>query len=703
MSIGTISHIESSHDLDVVLRLRDQVLQLTLHPARFVVLLVDNLDDPHHRASLLDVVHGHHLIARPAQHLLLSVRHRRHHAPLSRGGRAVLHPFLVHGVERVELLDGLARDHHRNETPGDHQLPRHLLPAQLPLVEPDGLPRAPGHDAHDDGHRGAILGDHPRRVAVRREHDDARRLDLRRRHHGGRRQRLDGGEGRALYAVLGHGTVQQSLRQRPVIHALLSLLADTRHDLDSLAGVRARGGLAGEHHAVGAVQHGVGHVGSLRSGGAGRGDHGVEHLRRGDDGLAAEVSLPDHHLLHPEDSLQWDLHAEVAARDHDAVAQPEDVVVVAQALVVLNLGDDPDGRTSRVVQDVPDLENVAALADERCGDEVHVVHHTEADDVVEVFFGERGQVHGDAGEVAVLPLADGGAVEALHPHGARVDVGGHDLEHDAPVGHEDVIASLDVASHPLVRHREQVFVSDDGVVGGQCELFAPLQCDGLTVLERTGANLRSFGVQEHRAHLAGVHARLPEVVQAFEVVLVRAVAEVEPGDGHTCEEQLLQVVHGPRARSEGAHDVGLLRGERARGRVHHAPEVRVEQGRDADVEKVLPGARVRGHPHVVRVGGDVGDDGGRGYVAGLSANGHIPWPGFLLAGRGADDVNRDPGLGQPVTVVIEAPGNNRGARAVPGEARGVSRGCRRRAPRARYDDVSLHDVRSDDATSRGRR
>lgn len=51
--------------------------------------------------------------------------------------------------------------------------------------------------------------------------------------------------------------------------------------LDSLDGVRARRRLARKHHAVGAVQHGVGHIGRLGTGGPRVLGHRLQHLRSG--------------------------------------------------------------------------------------------------------------------------------------------------------------------------------------------------------------------------------------------------------------------------------------------------------------------------------------------------------------------------------------------------------------------------------------
>jgi hypothetical protein len=104
--------------------------------------------------------------------------------------------------------------------------------------------------------------------------------------------------------------LEDVLEHRVVVERGLGLAADLGHDLDRLDGEPARSGLAREHDAVGAVEHGVCDVGRL---GARRPrvlDHRLEHLRRRDDRLARVVALLDHHLLCEEDLLGRNLHTQ---------------------------------------------------------------------------------------------------------------------------------------------------------------------------------------------------------------------------------------------------------------------------------------------------------------------------------------------------------------------------------------------------------
>lgn len=61
------------------------------------------------------------------------------------------------------------------------------------------------------------------------------------------------------------------------------------------------------------------------------------HLRRANDWFAGEVGARNHHLLREKNLGRRNLHAEVAARDHDAVRLGENLAIVLDALVVLDL------------------------------------------------------------------------------------------------------------------------------------------------------------------------------------------------------------------------------------------------------------------------------------------------------------------------------------------------------------------------------
>ena len=115
---------------------------------------------------------------------------------------------------------------------------------------------------------------------------------------------------------------------------------DPRHRLDGVDRVLAHAGLTREHHRVGAVEHRVGDVARLGARRRGVGDHRLEHLGRDDHRLGVAPRRDDDLLLQEGHLLQRALHAEVAARDHEAVERLDELVEVVDRLRLLDLRDD---------------------------------------------------------------------------------------------------------------------------------------------------------------------------------------------------------------------------------------------------------------------------------------------------------------------------------------------------------------------------
>jgi hypothetical protein len=345
------------------------------------------------------------------------------------------------------------------------------------------------------------------------------------------------------------------------------------------------------------VEDGVGDVCHLRTGRQRVVAHRLQHLRGANAKLAGDVALGDHHLLGEGDLLGGDLHAEVAASDHDAVGVLEDIVEVAHALLVLNLGDDLDVFTAVFVEELSNHLDVVAALDEGHGDVVHLVHAGEFLDVFDVLLLEDVELDLDAGQVTVLALAEFLGVDDFALEVLLVD-DLDNLDDDGSIGEEQAVAGLDALAQlgvgaanlrllgGLVTLPLGVLVGAGGV---DDDVLAGFELDGLVVLEHGGANLGTLGVEEDGAVRLLLLADLAEAIEDTLVRLVIAVREVEARHAHARVDQLPHGFLVPALGTHGADDLGLP---------HHRLVLHDHRGGDTggpDGEGVLRHAARRRH------------------------------------------------------------------------------------------------------------
>ena len=419
------------------------------------------------------------------------------------------------------------------------------------------------HRQHAPGHGklvpGPLVGGETEDVGRRAEaRDHAHGQTAQRGDHDGLRVEVDGhGAGRvgdrvdAVVDLEGPG-----LEQTLVVDVALGLLGDLAHDAYGIDRIPARGGLAREHDGAGPVVDGVGHVADLGAGGAGVGDHALKHLGRGDHALAAHAADGDQMLLDGGQLGKWHLHAEVAARHHDALAGGADLVDVVHAGLVLDLGDDVDVLAAVFPEEGLEIDQILPAGDEGGGDIVHAVADTE-EQIRPVLLGHVGLPHDLAGEAHALAVGE----HAARQHGAA-DLGALDRadlkDHEAVVD-EDPVAGREVVGQPPVADRDDALVPDHVLPGGEGEVRPVLQRD-LPVAEGADAVLRSLGVEHDGDGEIQLFPHGLDHVDLLLVLLVRAVGEVE------ARHVQARPAHGPEdggvfARgADGADDLGLTHG-----------------------------------------------------------------------------------------------------------------------------------------------
>ena len=254
-----------------------------------------------------------------------------------------------------------------------------------------------GHGAGKDWDAWLVLGDKAGHVSSVGQHDDEVDVKIEGCVDSRSSKRLSG-------ADWSWGEHLDVIECSLVVNASLGFSRALAHDGDGVDWVVTSSGLTGEHDAISSIEHGVGDIGCLSTSGARSLAHGFEHLRSSDDWLGCDVSLLDHPLLGDEDLLRRDLHAEIATGDHDTVGGGEDLVVVVEALLVLDLGNDLDVGAAWSKQ-VTDVLNIVLLAHKRSGNHINALLEAEIGEVRLVLFGEGGKVNDRSWQVHVLLLS----------------------------------------------------------------------------------------------------------------------------------------------------------------------------------------------------------------------------------------------------------------------------------------------------------
>mmetsp|Transcript_13826 Transcript_13826/g.30030 ORF Transcript_13826/g.30030 Transcript_13826/m.30030 type:complete len:526 (+) Transcript_13826:423-2000(+) len=412
-----------------------------------------------------------------------------------------------------------------------------------------------------DRHARAELGHVARGGTGLRVHDNALGPHVDGGLHGRRRQRLRRRElvpppHRVAYALVQHAEVDRAL----------GLRARPRHDLHGLSEVRSVGRLPRKHDCVRAVVARVGDVGALRAGGTGVYNHGLQHLCGGDDRLPRDVRLADHVLLCEEDLLGRDLHAQIAASDHDAVRHAEDVLVVVKSFLVLDLGNDFDAAPAVFREDFADVRHVRGFTHERRRDEIDTVLDAPIDDVIDILLSQSGQIDHHPRKIHIFAFPECGVIfDARHDLTSGL-IARNDCEHKTPVGDENRLACFHARRKLLVRASQLLVVSLETVVVREGESFAFGKGDRFgSVGEESGANFRTFRIQQHSDVLAHVFGCLPQPIQACLVPRMITVGKVEPRHVHARLDHLLELLHLPTCRTEGAENFGPASGGQVGG------------------------------------------------------------------------------------------------------------------------------------------
>ena len=308
-------------------------------------------------------------------------------------------------------------------------------------------------------------------------------------------------------------------------------------------------GLAGQHHRVRAVEHRVGDVGGLGAGGPRVLDHRLQHLGGDDDGFRVLPCHLDRALLHQRHLFERQLHAEVAARDHDRVERQHDRLEIVDRLGLLELGDHGYATPDAVHHLVHQLD-VGRRPHERQRDQVDTQPQRELE-VLDVLVGHRRHRHVHAGQRQTLVVGDRAALGDRAHHVVSVDP--FDDQHHLAVVDEQAVPRRGVVGELLVRGGHPV-VGALAVLDGDAHGVAALP-ERMAGSEPAEPDLRALQIGEDADRPAGDVGCGAHAVVGRLVVGVVAVAEVQARDVHAGLDQCPDHLVGVGGRAEGADDL----------------------------------------------------------------------------------------------------------------------------------------------------
>ena len=260
-----------------------------------------------------------------------------------------------------------------------------------------------------------------------------------------------------------------------------------------------------------------------------------------------ELLLKHRHFFH------IDFHAEVAAGNHDAVGNLEDLVKIVDAHAVLNLGENLNVASAVVGAELADGQHVARAADEGRRNQVNALLDTE-DDIAAILLADGRHLQIDIRNGNALAVAQHAAVG----HGAD-DIGAVfdalNLHSQQTVVNQHARTGVNKLDHLRIGDGNLRFIALD-IAAGQDELLARFQRH-LFILEGLGANLRTLGIKHDGDRNILFLAQTLDAVDSRALLLVRAVGHIQTAYIHARVHQLGDHLLAVAGGTERTHDFGL--------------------------------------------------------------------------------------------------------------------------------------------------
>ena len=252
--------------------------------------------------------------------------------------------------------------------------------------------------------------------------------------------------------------------------------------------------------------------------------------------------------------ISRDLHAQIAAGDHDAVGRLYDLVDVLDGLVAFDFREEHDVAAAMLVQKRSHLAHARGIANEGRSDEVDALLDAEQQ-VGAILVGHDRQGQRCAGEVHGFALAEQAGVL----HGA-MDVAALDAvdgKLDKPVIDQDDRTGRNDIGQTLARLGDHTIAALDARLGER-ERVARHKLHRLMACQLARADLGAFGIEQDGAGAVHFPANLAQAIHARTLLIMRAVREIEAGDIHTRVDQAFERRLAIDGRAKGAHDLRSL-------------------------------------------------------------------------------------------------------------------------------------------------
>ena len=256
----------------------------------------------------------------------------------------------------------------------------------------------------------------------------------------------------------------------------------------------------------------------------------------------------DDSFLKQRHGLRTRFHRKVAAGDHDAVRDGDDLFQSLNGFRAFDLGYDRRLRTVPL-HIVPGGENVLRTSDERQCDVIHAVRQAERQ-VFPVLVAEGRCRYRDARKVHPLMGRDdasgqyaaehAGLFRALHDQFDKTVVDQYPVP-GLHIGRKLSVGDRYTRSRAIGRHTEH-----DGRTG----------FDRHRLCQRADPDPRPLKVLKDRDRTFGGGRRFPDGPNRVGVAFVRAVGEIQPGEIEPGGDQLAKDLWRIRRRADGTDDLG---------------------------------------------------------------------------------------------------------------------------------------------------